>query len=140
MKQQADRHRSERELEVGDMVSLKVQPYIQTTVANRANQKHAYKYFGPFKILQRIGSVAYKLDLPATTKIHSVIHVSQLKRHAPPSVVVSEALIDPVSVLKPIHIVDSRLTTTGTANHTKLLVQWAGLPEKLITWEEAFDL
>jgi hypothetical protein len=77
MKQQADKHRSEREFEVGDMVYLKVQPYIQTTVANRANQKLAYKYFWPFKVLQRIGNVAYKLDLPPTSKIHSVIHVSQ---------------------------------------------------------------
>lgn len=133
MKQQADRHRSEREFEIGDMVYLKVQPSIQTTVANRANQKLAYKYFGPFKILQRIGSVAYKLDLPATAKTHSMIHVSQLKRHVPPSVVVSEALIDPASVLQPIHIVDSRLTRTGTANHTELLVQWAELPKKLMT-------
>ena len=123
MKQQADRHRSEREFEVGDLVYLKVHPYIQTTVANKANQKLSYEYFGPFKVLQRVGVVAYKLDLPPTAKIHSVIHVSQLKKHVPPSVVISEELVDPASVLSPVHIIDSRLNKTGTATHTELLVR-----------------
>lgn len=116
---------------MGDLVYLKVQPYIQTTVANRANQKLAYKYFGPFKVLQRIGAVAYKLDLPPTAKIHPVIYVSQLKKHVPPFVMISEELVDPASVLSPVHIIDSRLTKAGTATHTELLVRWDGLPEKL---------
>jgi hypothetical protein len=61
MKKQADKHRSERHFQVGDLVLVKIQPYVQSTLAPRANQKLSYKYYGPFKILSRIGSVAYKL-------------------------------------------------------------------------------
>lgn len=76
MKSQADKHRSEREFSVGDLVYLKLQPYIQSSVAPRSNQKLSFRFFGPFKILARVDAVAYKLDLPADCRIHSVVHVS----------------------------------------------------------------
>ena len=39
----------------------------------------APKWIGPFKVLERIGTVAYKLELAVTMKIHDVFHVSLLK-------------------------------------------------------------
>ena len=84
--------------------------------------------------------MAYKLDLPESAKIHPVIHVSQLKRHVPSTEIVSDELIDPVSVLTPLHLIDTRLVKKGTTTHTELQVQWSGWPEKLTTWEEEFDL
>lgn len=47
MKQQADKGRIEREFSVGDLVYVKLQPYVQTSVATRANHKLSFKYFGP---------------------------------------------------------------------------------------------
>jgi hypothetical protein len=80
MKTQVDKGRSERVFQVGDMVFLKLQSYVQSSLAPRANQKLAYMFFGPFKVTQRIGSVAYKLELPVGSSIHLVFHVSQLKQ------------------------------------------------------------
>jgi hypothetical protein len=81
MKQQANQHRSERSFEVGHWVFLRLQPYKQMSLKNQSkNNKLSPKYYGPYKIMQKIGSVAYKLELPSSSKIHPVFHVSCLKR------------------------------------------------------------
>jgi hypothetical protein len=70
MKKQANMKWSEREFDVGDVVYMKLQPYVQSSVMPRANQKLSFKYFRPFQILERVGSVAYRLQLPAHSSIH----------------------------------------------------------------------
>lgn len=84
MKQMADRGRTPREFQVGELVLLKLQPYAQKTVVNKPYPKLSFKFFGPFNIVTRIGAVAYKLDLPEHACSNtSYFHVSQLKAFHP---------------------------------------------------------
>jgi hypothetical protein len=72
MKHQADKGRTERLFEVEDLVFLRLQAYIQSSMAPRANQKLAFKFFGPFPVVWKVGSVAYRLELPAQSTVHPV--------------------------------------------------------------------
>jgi len=83
MKLHADKNHHDVVFQVGDSVLLKLQPYAQSSLVNRPFPKLAMKYFGPYTILERIGACAYRLDLPPTTLIHPVFHVSQLKTFVP---------------------------------------------------------
>jgi hypothetical protein len=81
MKQKVDQHRREREFEVGNWVFLRLQPYKKMSLKQqKKDNKLAPKYYGPYKVLQRIGSMAYKLELPPSSCVHPVFHVSFLKR------------------------------------------------------------
>jgi hypothetical protein len=81
MKQQADQHHNEREFKVGDWVFLRLQPYKQMSLKQqKKDNKLAPKYYGPYKVLQRIGSMAYKLELPPSSRVHRDFHVSCLKK------------------------------------------------------------
>jgi len=54
MKAQADKNRTEREFEEGDSVFLKLQPYVQSSIASRNHQKLSFQFYGPFKIIHAL--------------------------------------------------------------------------------------
>jgi hypothetical protein len=70
MKMQADKKRSDRVFQLGDRVFMKLQPYIQSSVAPRAHHKLLLKFYGPYTVLERIGDAAYRLQLPVNSRIH----------------------------------------------------------------------
>lgn len=80
MKRYADLKRKDETFEVGEWVYLKLQPYRQMTMAQRQSLKLSPCYYGPFQVTQRIEEVAFRLELPPTSSIHPVFHISQLKR------------------------------------------------------------
>jgi len=61
MKLYADKNRRHMELEEGDLVLVKLQPYRQHYVALRRHQKLGLRYFGPFRIIKKLSDIAYKL-------------------------------------------------------------------------------
>jgi len=141
MVQLANKHRSERQFAIGDLVYLKLQPYRQKTLANRQSQKLASKYYGPYEVLARIGIVAYKLKLPTAASIHPVFHVSLLKKkvgnrevHTTLSALPSKPLLLPRAIL------DRRMVKRNLQAATQLLVHWAGLTPAEATWEFAEEL
>ncbi|WOG83232.1 hypothetical protein DCAR_0102407 [Daucus carota subsp. sativus] len=144
MKQLADKHRSDRVFQLGDWVWLKLQPYRQSSVRIRTNQKLASKYFGPFQIIECVGKVAYKLQLPDDAKIHNVFHVSQLKMFVGDSPV-SVSCPDWITVsaktamLKPYAILDTRMVKVHNAPQIQYLVQWEGHSIPEATWEIAAE-
>nr|GFD46344.1 putative reverse transcriptase domain-containing protein [Tanacetum cinerariifolium] len=79
-KSYADLKRKPMEFQVGDKVMLKVSPWKGVVHFGKRGKLNP-RYVGPFKALERIGDVAYKLDLPEVlSKVHNTFHVSNLKK------------------------------------------------------------
>ncbi|XP_073359938.1 uncharacterized protein [Aegilops tauschii subsp. strangulata] len=135
----AELNRTERAFQVGEQVLLKLQPYVQKSVASCPCLKLAFKFFGPFSVIARIGPAAYKLELPTDSKIHPVFHVSQLKPFTPNySPVFSELPVTTDLSTKetiPVEILDRRMMKKGNAPVIQLQVAWDTVPPT-ITWED----
>lgn len=136
----ADQHRSARSFSVGDEVFLKLQPYAQDSVVNRPCAKLAYKYYGPFQVLECIGPAAYKLLLPTKAQIHTVFHVSQLKEHKPYHTPVFSQLLAAVD-LSGVQVVPEMILERNMVKHhnkvqVQVLIQWSGLAAEAATWED----
>ncbi|PRQ23185.1 putative nucleotidyltransferase, Ribonuclease H [Rosa chinensis] len=144
MKQQADRHRTEREFNTGDWVFLKLHPYRQQSVVKRPSHKLAPRFYGPFRVRERVGTVAYKLDLPPRCRIHPVFHVSLLKRRVGEGTPLTTSLpeFDENGALlwTPTKVLDMAIVRKKKRNVTQWLVQWSGLPIEDAAWEDAHTI
>jgi hypothetical protein len=140
MKRNADRQRMEKEFQVGESVLLRLQPYAQKIVVNRPFPKISYKFFGPYTVLERIGKVAYRLELPATSQIHNVFHISQLKEYRADYTPVFSDLptfptLDTIEV-EPEANLDRRMMKRGNALVIQVLIKWKTQPDEDVTWED----
>jgi hypothetical protein len=144
MKKQADKHRRHVEFSLGDQVLVKLQPYRQHFVALRKHQKLGLRYFGPFKVVAKIGDVAYRLALPPTAKIHPVFHVSQLKgfhgSNSTPYIPLPLTTSEIGPILQPISVLDTRIIIQGSTPVPQMLIQWEGLDPSAATWEDKAEI
>lgn len=139
MKHFADTKRRQLEFNMGDMVLVKLQPYRQHSLSLHQNQKLGLRYFGPFPIIEKIGTVAYKVLLPPSAKIHPVFHIANLKlckgdhptQYMPLPLLTTET----GPVLTPLSVLDSRILLQQGQQTPQVLVQWQQLSSKEATWE-----
>ncbi|XP_073359848.1 uncharacterized protein [Aegilops tauschii subsp. strangulata] len=140
LKKQADRNRTERQFQVGEQVLLKLQPYVQRSVVRRPCAKLAFKFYGPYTVIEKIGLLVYKLDLPASSRVHSVFHVSQLKPFTPDyTPVYAEVPRVPdlsVSSSEPTQLLERRMMKRGNAAIVQVKVQWGDGSPPATTWED----
>lgn len=126
---------------VGDLVFLKLQPYKNTSLKVEGHQKITPKFYGPYQILQCIGTMAYKLALLASSKIHTVFHVSCLKKVVGPNHQVQSTLPDMTEEgsiwIHPMTILQTRECQLHNRTIKEVLVQWKDTPPKDVTWEPA---
>jgi hypothetical protein len=79
-KSYTDRKRTPREFKTRDHVYLRVSPR-KISLRMGAFDKLEPCYFGPFEVLNRVGPVAYRIELPPIVKARNVFHVSLLKKY-----------------------------------------------------------
>lgn len=145
----ANKHHCDLQFSVGDWAYVRLRPYRQKSLA-LTYSKLSKRYYGPYQITERIGAVAYRLQLPSSSRIHPVFHISLLKRHQGPLPVTPATLpssaVDHHPLVTPLAFLDWQWDTTVTPAVRKVLVQWTGLPPEDASWElwsdvqQAFNL
>ncbi|GJU77150.1 putative reverse transcriptase domain-containing protein [Tanacetum coccineum] len=110
-KSYADLKRKPMEFQVGDKVMLKVLPW-KGVVRFGKRGKLNPRYVGPFKVLEKVGEVAYKLELPEElSRVHNTFHVSNLKKcHADEPLAVP---LDGLHLDDKLHFVEEPLEIVG---------------------------
>ncbi|XP_073118734.1 uncharacterized protein [Henckelia pumila] len=140
----ADLKRRPLEFEVGEKAYVKLLPMKGVVRFCRAGKLNP-RYVGPFEILDKVGTLAYRLALPpAMSRVHNVFHVSQLRNYVPnPNhILEAEPLVTEGNLneeLKyeevPIRIVDTMEQVLRRKTIPYVKVQWSNHTEREATWE-----
>ncbi|WVZ76590.1 hypothetical protein U9M48_024555 [Paspalum notatum var. saurae] len=144
-KSYADVRRRDLTFKVGDFVYLKVSPMRGIQRFNMKG-KLAPRYIGPFKIVERKGEVAYKLELPSNLSgTHNVFHMSQLKKclRVPEEQAPLEGLDvqeDLTYTEHPVKILETSERVTRNRRVKMCRVQWKHHTEDEATWEREEEL
>ena len=135
-----DVQRRPLEFEVGDPVFLKVMPK-RGVVRFGKHGKLSPRFIGPFEILEMVGNVAYRLELPPSMSgVHEVFHVSMLRKYTPdPTHVVDwgqiEVNMDGTFEEGPVCILDSSDQVLRRKTLRLVLVIWRHYGVEESTWE-----
>lgn len=108
-------------------------------MAKCPNEKLAPRFYGPFEITACVGTVAYCLQLPPTSHIHPVFHVSQLKKAVALTDLVTplhSQLSEDLELLVELdEVLNVRSTSADQVSAVEVLIKWKGLPIFEATWE-----
>ncbi|GJU52130.1 putative reverse transcriptase domain-containing protein [Tanacetum coccineum] len=139
-KSYADLKRKPMEFQVGDKVMLKVSPWKGVVRFGKWGKLNP-RYVGPFKVLEKVGEVAYKLELPEElSRVHNTFHVSNLKKcHADEPLAVP---LDGLHLDDKLHFVEEPLEIEGRevkrlkrSRIPLVKVQWNSKRGPEFTWE-----
>ncbi|GJS06185.1 putative reverse transcriptase domain-containing protein [Tanacetum coccineum] len=139
-KSYADLKRKPMEFQVGDKVMLKVSPWKGVVHFGKRGKLNP-RYVGPFKVLEKVGEVAYKLELPEElSRVHNTFHVSNLKK-----CYADEPLAVPLDGLhfddklqfveEPIEIMDHEVKRLKRSRIPLVKVRWNSRRGPEFTWE-----
>nr|GEW91401.1 putative reverse transcriptase domain-containing protein [Tanacetum cinerariifolium] len=139
-KSYADLKRKLMEFEVGDRVMLKVSPWIGVVRFGKRGKLNP-RYVGPFKVLAKVGTVAYRLELPQElSRVHHTFHVSNLKECYD-----DEPLVMPLEgihvddrlqfVEEPVEIMEWEIKRLKRSRIPLVKVRWSSRRGTEFTWE-----
>lgn len=144
-KQWADLKRRHVEYQLDDHVFLKISPN-RGVIRFGSRGKLSPRYIGPFSILDRVGTVAYRLALPPSLEgVHNVFHVSQLRKYVrDPAHIVdfSEITVRPNLTYKqrPVAILDRRQQVLRNKAVALVRVMWRANTPGESTWEREDEI
>ncbi|KAK1421720.1 hypothetical protein QVD17_24278 [Tagetes erecta] len=144
-KSYADKRRKDIEFQVGDKVMLKVSPW-KGIIRLRKRGKLSPRYIRPFRIVARVGDVAYRLDLPEELSgIHPTFHVSHLRK-----CLADESMAVPYDdleiderlnyVKQPVAILDEKEKRLRNKTVKQVKVQWRHRRGSDVTWEPESEM
>nr|GEW42892.1 putative reverse transcriptase domain-containing protein [Tanacetum cinerariifolium] len=139
-KSYADVRRKPLEFQVGDKVMLKVSPWKGVIRFGKRGKLNS-RYIGPFKILAKVGTVAYRLELlEQLSKVDSTFHVSKLKKcmeDEPLAIPLDEIQVDDKLnfIEEPVEIMDREVKRLKQSRIPIVKVHWNSKRGPEFTWE-----
>jgi hypothetical protein len=132
-KLQCDHNHRELEFQVGEWAWLRLLHRPIASLQMAGHHKLGPKYYGPFQVAEKLGTVAYRLQLPKGAKLHDVFHVGLLKKYygQPPE---RSGVLPPIrhgrACLEPVEVSRCRLAR----GREEVLIHWVGQSAADASW------
>ena len=140
---QANKHRRAIPLTlfaVGSLVYVSRNNFVPPAMRDQPTRKFQPRFFGPYRVLRRVSSTSYRVELPANVRTHPVFHASRMKPFVPSAKFPGRRAqrLDPVVIDgSPEYRVDQLLKKRKHYSSFQYLVKWTGHPISEASWESA---